>query len=300
MKTGITSNRMKGIFCILLSTFGFALMNACIRLAGDLPTAQKALFRNAIALIAALISLRKGHVHYRPDGKTLAILIVRCLIGTFGLLLNFYAVSNLAQADATLLNRMSPFFAIIFSALLLREKVTPVQGVCLLVAFGGSLLVIKPSFDFNAMLPALAGIFGGMITGCVQTFVRLLKKRGMPGGYIILGFSLISCVTLLPMVIVNYVPMTGAQWAILLAAGLFASLGQFGMTAAYGYAPAKEISVFDYSQVLFAAVLGFFLFDQIPDLYSVLGYIIIIGVGIFVAVHQQRKKPEEGALEAGK
>ena len=63
-------------------------------------------------------------------------------------------------------------------------------------------------------------------------------------------------------------------------AGAAATLGQFGVTLAYLHAPAKEISVFDYTQVLFSAALGFFMFGQIPDGLSVLGYIVICGVSV--------------------
>ena len=73
-------------------------------------------------------------------------------------------------------------------------------------------------------------------------------------------------------------------------AGLAAAGGQFAVTYAYTFAPAKEISVFDYSQVIFAAVLGFLLFQQIPDLYSLIGYGIIILIAVFMYVYTREKK----------
>ena len=74
--------------------------------------------------------------------------------------------------------------------------------------------------------------------------------------------------------------MTPAQTVILLLAGLSAAGGQFAITAAYCYAPAREISVYDYSQIIFAAVLGFAAFGQVPDVWSWLGYGIICGMAI--------------------
>ena len=72
--------------------------------------------------------------------------------------------------------------------------------------------------------------------------------------------------------------MTAKQVACLVIAGLLAAGGQFSVTGAYSYAPARELSVYDYSQVIFSALLGFFLFGDVPDVYSFLGYFIICGM----------------------
>lgn len=75
--------------------------------------------------------------------------------------------------------------------------------------------------------------------------------------------------------------MSWLQLLYLVLAGVSAALGQFSITAAYTHAPAKEISVFDYTQVIFAAILGGIFFSEVPDKYSIIGYVIIIGVALF-------------------
>ena len=94
---------------------------------------------------------------------------------------------------------------------------------------------------------------------------------------IVMYFSLFSTLVLLPGLILNFHPMTMKQLDFLLLAGTSAAGGQLAITAAYQHAPARDISVFDYSQIVYAALFGFFLFGEIPDLWSVLGYAIIIG-----------------------
>ena len=89
---------------------------------------------------------------------------------------------------------------------------------------------------------------------------------------IVFYFSMFSCVLLLPWLIFDFAPMTMKQLGTLLMAGLFAAGGQFTITTAYTYAPAGKISIFDYSQIIFATLLGFFLFGEIPDGYSFIGY----------------------------
>ena len=114
--------------------------------------------------------------------------------------------------------------------------------------------------------------------------VRVLGTHGVRGPVIVFYFSLFSCLVILPFVLMNYTPMSAGQLGTLLMAGLFAAGGQFTITAAYTYAPAGKISIFDYSQILFATLLGFFLFGEIPDKYSFIGYglILLASLGMFV------------------
>ena len=84
--------------------------------------------------------------------------------------------------------------------------------------------------------------------------------------------------------------MTGTQILYLLLAGLGAAGGQFTITAAYCYAPAREISVYDYFQIPFSALLGFLIFGQIPDWLSWVGYIIICGTAVAMFLHTTKKQ----------
>lgn len=86
--------------------------------------------------------------------------------------------------------------------------------------------------------------------------------------------------------------MSGKQLLALLLAGLFAAGGQFTITGAYSFAPAKEVSVYDYSQVIFSAIAGFFLFDQIPVPMSIIGYVIIISVAVWTFIQNNKSIDE--------
>ena len=98
---------------------------------------------------------------------------------------------------------------------------------------------------------------------------------------IVLCFSMFSCLVTLPQLIFAFHPMTGQQWLYLCLAGISAALGQFGITTAYKFAPAKDISVFDYTQVVFAALLGILFLGETPVPLSIVGYIIIIGTAFY-------------------
>lgn len=295
-------NKHKAVIYIIISAFCFALMNCFVRLSGDLPTVQKSFFRNFIAVIAAAFIMINSGLHntdeknklrailneFEYNKKDLPLLIVRSTFGTIGILGNFYAVSRLNISDASMLNKLSPFFAVVFSFIFLKEKPKLVQALGVFVAFIGSLFIIKPSMDFTHTFPSIVALCGGIGAGAAYTAVRGLGQRGVKGSKIVFFFSAFSCLCTLPFIIFDYAPMTLKQVVILLLAGLAASGGQFGITAAYTNAPAKEVSVYDYSQIVFAAVLGFAFFGQIPDVYSVIGYVIIFGISLITFIYNNK------------
>ena len=277
------NQRTKGIICIILSAFCFALMNCCVRLAGDLPSIQKSFFRNLVAALFALILLMKdirAGKDVSINRRQLPFLLLRSIFGTIGILCNFYAVDHLVLSDASMLNKMSPFFAILCSYFVLKEKITPVQGGAVLFAFIGALFIIKPTLSNMDLFPSMIGLLGGFGAGTAYTMVRKLGQTGINKTVIVLFFSSFSCLVTLPFLIFDYHPMSGLQIAALIGAGLAAAGGQFSVTNAYCFAPAREISVYDYTQVIFSALLGFFLFNQVPDMLSLAGYVLICGTGI--------------------
>ena len=105
------NKKNKGILFIICSAFCFALMGMFVKLAGDLPSIEKSFFRNLVALLFALIILKKDHVHFSGKKENIKYLVIRSVAGTVGILCNFYAVDHLVLSDASMLNKMSPFFA---------------------------------------------------------------------------------------------------------------------------------------------------------------------------------------------
>lgn len=283
------NQKVKGIIYIILSAFFFALMNAFVRLSGDLPSVEKSFFRNLVAAFVAFILLKKDHIPMRWQKGNLPFLLIRSVCGTLGILGNFYAIDHLVLADASMLNKMSPFFAVVFAALFLKEKCKPVQAAAIMGAFIGSLFIIKPTFTNMELIPSLIGFAGGLFAGAAYTAVRYLGLRGENGRFIVFFFSAFSCIALLPYILFHFEPMTMWQLLMLLMAGVSATGGQFSITAAYCYAAPREISVYDYSQILFSTTLGYFLFGQSPDGYSIIGYVIICAMAIGMFFYNQRE-----------
>lgn len=287
------SSKTKGVIFIILSALSFTGMNTFVRLAGDLPTMQKVFFRNFVAMIFAFAAMVKAGDSFKPQKGSVKYLLIRSAAGLAGVFGNFYALDKIELSNASMLNKMSPFFALVFSAIFIKEKVKPKQAVAIAVAFIGALFIIKPTFGNADLLASLAGFAGGMAAGGAYTCVRWLGIKGENGRLIVLFFSVFSCVLTVPYLIFDYHYMTAFQWFALLMAGVFAAGGQFSITAAYTHAPSREISVYDYSQIIFAAVVGFFVFGDIPDVWSFVGYFIIIAMAVWMFVYNNR----QGALK---
>ncbi len=297
-----SKNQAAGVFYILLSAFAFALMSVFVRSAGSLPAPQKALFRNLVSFTVALIVLlrhqaskpaaqkleekREGFWRRHPWGP----LLLRAGFGTAGVLANFYAIDHLPLADANSLNKLSPFFAVLASAIILGEMIRRYQLVSLLTAFFGALLILRPDLGNFSFQPAhLIAVTSAICAGIAYTYVRKLGLLQEDSAFIVFFFSFFSIAVFLPLTLANWTPMSWRQLGFLLLAGVAASFGQLGVTLGYRHAPARSISVYNYAQVPFAALLGLILFQEVPDLLSLLGYAIIIGAALYMFFTEKKE-----------
>ena len=281
------SNRAKGIACIVASAFGFAVMAACVRLCDDfggpVSSFQKSFFRNVVALaIAAIVFIRQPkapippQAPIRPSLKEWLLVFLRSALGTVGIFANFYALGRIPIAEGQTLNKTAPFFTVIFAWLFLKERAGWRSFLPLLVAFAGVVLIAKPGFAGNAALPLALGLLGGLCAGAAYAALHALGKSSFSPAFVILFFSAFSCLASVPFMLHEFDPMTAAQVAVLFGAGAGAALGQFGVTLAYRFAAPRDIAVFDYSNIVFTAILGFALFAQIPDAFSLCGFALIL------------------------
>ena len=158
---------------------------------------------------------------------------------------------------------------------------------------GGVLFILKPGGGAFTTFPSFIGILGGLGAGFAYTFVRAASQHKVPGPVIVLFFSVFSCAACIPFCIADFKCFSSLQLFYMLCVGLSATGGQFAITAAYSHSPAREISVYDYTQILFAALFGILFFGEIPDRYSLLGYAIIILASVTIFVIQKKAQEKE-------
>lgn len=265
---------------MLISSIGFSIMTLFVKLSGELPSIQKTFFRNIVSAIIAFFFVIYNRESLFGKKENQLVLLGRSIFGTLGIVFLFYAIDHLVMSDADMLNKMSPFLVIIFAAIFLKEKVLPFQIVTIVFAFIGMLFIVKPSFSVDVM-PYMVGVLSAIFAAAAYTLLRVLGSREKYYT-VVFYFSFFSTVVLLPFLIIFYEPMTAQQWTYLLLAGVFATVGQFGITLAYKYAPAKDISIFTYSTVIFTTILSFTVFGEGPDKLSVIGYTIILSSMVYM------------------
>ena len=278
------TNRTKAVFCIIASAFGFALMAAFVRLCdgygAEISSFQKAFFRNSIAFVIAVFVFcrNSGSQRLKPfiSRCAAAVLLLRSIVGTAGIFANFYALGKIPISDAQTLNKTAPFFTVLFAWIFLGERMTRRQMLAIAAAFAGVVLVAKPGFEGVDGFAVAMGLLGGVAAGGAYACLRKLGIYRLDGAFIVLFFSAFSCCASLPFILTGFTPMTAEQVLVLSGAGIGAAIGQFGITAAYRFSAPGSVAVFDYTNIIFTAALGFMFFGQIPDRWSVMGYAAIV------------------------
>ncbi|HCA7428299.1 TPA: DMT family transporter [Staphylococcus pseudintermedius] len=274
------NTKVKGILAILISAIGFSFMAVFFRLSGDLPVFQKSLARNFVTMFIPLFFILKYKQPFFGKLSSQPLLVTRSVLGLMGVLLNIYAIDHMVLSDADILMKLNPFWTILLSLIFLKEFIQKYQITSMVIAIIGMLFVVKPEFSSD-VIPAIVGLLSGVFAASAYTAVRALSTREAPYT-IVFYFSFFSVIVLIPFVAFTFEPMSLIQIVYLILAGLSAAVGQIGITVAYSYAPAKDISIFTYASIIFTAIIGFILFNESPDFYAIIGYIIILSASYYM------------------
>lgn len=271
-----SKNYKIGISMMLASSFSFAVLRLVVKLTIAIPVLELLIFQYLPVILVAPFAIRsKGLLFF---GKNKLYLFFRGFFGFLGGMLLIYAIKNLSLADSSAISQLQPFFIILFSCFLLREKIFKQQWGILLFAFLGALLIIKPGFNLN-ILPAVIGVMASIFTGLAHTFVRALRETEHPIVIVNYHAYFSSLVSFLILFFGNnFVLPERSQILALISLGTLTFLGQITLTNAYRHAPSRIISVYAYSQVALSIIFGYLFFMEVPDLSSIIGiFIIVIG-----------------------
>jgi len=273
----------------LLSAACFASMAACVRMACiELPQSEVVFFRNFIGLLILLPLMLRNRVSLKTQRFHLHLL--RAGAGLAAMYLYFYAINGLHLTDALLLNYTSPIFIALFAVLWLKEAWTNHRRIALLISLIGLGLLFNPTADLVS-LPGLLGLASGALAGLALTTGKRLSATDDPVSIVAWFALLSSVVSALPMLWGFQWPQ-GTAWGWLLAVGLFGSLGQLGLTWAYQRAPITQVSPLGYSGLLFAGLIGFAAWNELPDIAGLAGMLCIVVAGIIVARERATPAPQ--------
>ncbi|MGL5821023.1 MAG: DMT family transporter [Sarcina sp.] len=280
------TNKNKAILLMILSSLTAALASTTIKMAGNIPFYEQSFFRNIVTIIITLFIIMKNKGSLFGLKENRKYLFFRALCGTFAVWCSYYAIDHMLLANATVLSKISPFFALIFSYVFLKEKLKIHHIVAMIIAFIGVILVVKPTTEM-ALATSIIAILSGVLGGGVSTLLRFLRNREK-ANTIVFFYAFTSAILSIPLMIYSFKTPTLSQLLILLLSGVFSSGTQFALTTAYRYAPAKEISVFSYSNIIFVTIIGALIWNTIPSELALGGYVLIIGAAILMFIYNKK------------
>ena len=284
---------MKFVEAILLkvgSAFLFAVMVVLVRYLGDrYPVGQVVFFRSAFAILPVVViyawrgELAAAIRIARPIGH-----IGRGLTAVGGMFCNFSALARLPVVDATAISFVSPLFTVALSALVLKERVRIYRWSAVIVGFSGVLVMLAPYLGVGhsaasgeGAIGAMFGIFGALFAAASVIQTRALTKSESTSS-IVLYFSLICTLAGLATWPLGWIRPNWLELTALIVIGICGGLAHLLLTESYRLAPASLIAPFDYTSMLWALVLGFFVFGEIPSGYVFAGAGIITAAGLLV------------------
>lgn len=266
-------NIKKASILMLLSAFSFAVMQMAVKYSAQtVPVVELVVMRNLILVFTSVISLKKQGKPYVRDKKNIPKLFLRGFFGMLGVLLYFIATKYLPTAEAAILQKSSPFFVVVFAAILLKEKVTKIDVISLILAFVGVAIITKPTGDFNiySIVAFLSALFAAM----AYVIIGMLKGKE-EGETVMLAFGLVTVVILAPFMIKGFKVPNAKEALGMIMVGIGGACGQYFLTKSYLMAPASKVSIYNYSSVVFSSIFGYFLFGDKIDLATGIGMILV-------------------------
>lgn len=261
--------------------------------AGGMPVIEVAMFR----MVASLPFYLPWMIRHGLAGMRTERPLAHCLRGFFGATSLFcivYAVAHLILADAMVLGFTIPLWSIMASALFLGDRVRLRRTIATIIGFIGVVLVVKPQGGIEPA--ALVALFGAMLaSGAIITMKDLTRTE--PTNRIVVYFLAIGAVVLIGPAIYAWQTPSLEQWGWLFVLGLFGSSGQTFLTRAYAAGEVTIIAPLDFTRVLVAALIGFALFDELPDLWGFAGAAVIIAACVYIVHREAMLKKDRPTLE---
>ena len=281
-------NLLLAIGCLTTSALLFSIMGICIRYASHtIDNYTIVFFRNVVGLILFLPFIFKQGIGFVKTEK-LWMHTWRSIVGLAAMYGFFYAIAHLKLSNAMVFTYSSPIFIPVIAWLFLKEKITIAMLCAAVLGFIGVFCVAKPDQGLLNWISVI-GIASSLLASMAFVTVRALTQTEPPER-IVFYFCLIgSALSVIPMFWM-WRTYHIKELLFLIGAGILANVSQIFMSHAYRLAPAGQIAPVNYMAIIFAGVWGFLLWNEVPDLYSVIGFCIILLAILLCSPLTQRQK----------
>ncbi len=279
------------------SVIVFLGMQTCIKAAGEgIPAGQITFYRSAFALLPILgyLALRgELSTAFRTDSPFGHL--KRGVLGVSAMACGFYGLIQLPLPDAIAIGYASPLMAVIFAALILKERVRIYRWTAVVLGIFGVLIISWPKLSMfeqgglgasqatGALAVLLSAIIGGLAMVQTRQLVRTEKTAT-----IVVFFSLTAAVLSLISYPFGWAPLSLEDKLFLVGSGFCGGLGQIFLTESYRHADVSTVAPFDYSSIILGIVIAYFLFGDVPTWQMLLGTSITVSSGIFIIYREHR------------
>ncbi|HEX4895610.1 MAG TPA: DMT family transporter [Solimonas sp.] len=282
----------RGALHAIYAAAAFAVTGACIKAASaDTPNEIVVFVRCLVSLLVlAPWLLRQGGAGIRT--QRLGGHLWRAAFGVAAMYSFFYAIARLPLAEAMLLTYSTPLWVPFIAWFWIQERPPLVVFPAILLGLVGIALIVKPGAQAIPWQAGLVGAASGVLAGCAMVSIRRISDTE-PATRIVFYFALMAtAISAIPLLWAWQVP-SPRSLALLIGAGLFATVGQLNLTSAYSLAPAARVGPFTYFAVIFSALLAWLLWDEAPDRWSVLGAGLVVATCVLVSWRRPEPQLEE-------
>lgn len=252
------------------------------------PVLEIVFFRNAFAFVPVLLYISQTSglgvlKTRRPMGH-----LVRSTIGLSGMVFGFSAVSLLPLTQSTALSFSTPLFMTALSALILREYVGPHRWAAVAVGFVGVMIMIHPDPAHFAGIGVVFALIAALSAAGAQIAIREIG-RTEPGPTIVFYFTLAGTVLGMASLPFGWVVPDLPTLGLLILGGLLGGVGQLFLTEALRRANVAVVAPFDYTQMVWATLFGFFIWHEVPKVFTWVGALVVAGSGVYILWRETRR-----------
>jgi len=279
------SGKEIGVMLTILGGLFFSLISVMFILITDMSATEKLFFRSLIGCFVIIAVIKKNKIEIKFGRPKMHFL--RGLTGFLAAYLSYSAVAHLPLSEASTLLNLFPFFVVLLSSIILKERIKSWHVIALIMSFMGTIFVIKPGFgEFNIFF--LVAILSAFLTGAAHITIKMLRETER-AEIIVLSFAILSTVfSFVMMLVEGFVVPQGNQIIYLLILGLVATGYQECISAAYKFAPAGELSIYSYSTIIFSAIFSIIIWKEALSIGTVIGIICIIGAGAVLFFNRKK------------
>ena len=284
------SDNVKGALILMLAAFGFSLMVALIKVAGERLPVTQILFIRQLGMTIMLAPILIKAFPESLNSAQPRLQFIRIFFALIAMVCGFTAVINMPMADATAIAFAKSFFVTIFAVLFLKETVGLYRWSAVAVGFLGVLVMLRPGAEGYSVYGLMA-LGAAASAGLVMVIIRLLTRTDQPStilAYQAIGVGIIMAVP----AYIHWIPPTATEWALLAAIGFVSYFAQKANIYAFSYGEASLLASLDYVRLIYATLFGWILFSELPSVSTGVGATIIVLASIYTVHRESRRKQE--------